>query len=239
MLSRTHGQTASPTTVGKEIANVVARLQRRAPASPRCALLAKMNGAVGNYNAHLAAYPASTGRPSRAAWSSSAWACLQPYTIQIEPHDCMAELFDAVARCQHHPDRLEPRRLGLHLAGLLQAEAEGRRGRLVDDAAQGQPDRLRERRGQLRPGQRAAAHLSQKLPISRWQRDLTDSTVLRNMGVALGYTVLAWTAWPRPGQAGAERGRAGRRPGRRLGGAGRAGPDRDAPPRPARTPTSS
>ena len=99
----------------------------------------------------------STGRPSAAAWSSSAWACVfNAYTIQIEPHDYMAELFDAIARANTHPDRLVARRLGLHLAGLLQAAAEGRRSRLEHDAAQGQPDRLRERRGQLRAGQRAA-----------------------------------------------------------------------------------
>ena len=157
MLSRTHGQTASPTTVGKEIANVVARLVTARARIAAVKLLAKMNGAVGNYNAHLAAYP------------DFDWEAFSRKVVEEQPGPDVQRLHhpDRAARLhgravrrrharQHHPDRLVARRLGLRLPGLLQATPEGRRGRLVDHAAQGQPDRLRERRGQLRPGQRAA-----------------------------------------------------------------------------------
>ena len=122
MLSRTHGQTASPTTVGKEVANVVARLATARARIAAVPLLAKMNGAVGNYNAHLAAYPGFDWEAfSRRVVEERLGLAFNPYTIQIEPHDYMAELFDAHDARQHHPDRLGARRLGLHLAGLLQA----------------------------------------------------------------------------------------------------------------------
>ena len=118
----------------------------------------KINGAVGNYNAHVAAYPdVDWERLARARRRRRSGLEFNPYTTQIEPHDCIAELFDALARVNTDPDRPRPRRLGLRLARLLPAEGEGGRGRLVDDAAQGQPDRLRELRRQPRPRQRAAA----------------------------------------------------------------------------------
>jgi len=197
MLSRTHGQTASPTTVGKEIANVVARLAQARARIAQVQILAKMNGAVGNYNAHLAAWPDFDWEGfSRQVVEAPAPAGLglafQPYSIQIEPHDYMAELFDAVARsntilidwCRdvwgyvsvgYFKQRLKPGEIGSstmpHKVNPIDFEnAEGNLG--LSNAL-------------LR-------HLSEKLPISRWQRDLSDSTVLRNMGVALGYAVLAW-----------------------------------------------
>jgi hypothetical protein len=198
-------------------------------------LLAKMNGAVGNYNAHLAAYPDFDWEAFAAkVVEQRLGLAFNPYTIQIEPHDYMAELFDAVARANTILIDWSRDVWGYISLGYFKQRVKAGEVGSVDDAAQGQPDRLRERRGQLRPGQRAARHLSQKLPISRWQRDLTDSTVLRNMGVALGYACWAGQPGARPGQARGERGRAGRRPRRRLGGAGRAGADGDAPPRPAR-----
>ena len=125
--------------------------------SRRVEILAKMNGAVGNFNAHLAAYPELDWEAFARGVVESLGLAFNPYTIQIEPHDYMAELLRRGGARQHDPARPRPGRLGLHLAGFLQAEAQGRRDRLVDDAAQGQPDRLRELRGQPRPGQRAAA----------------------------------------------------------------------------------
>ena len=148
MLSRTHGQPASPTTLGKEMANVVYRLERQIAQAAGVPLLGKINGAVGNYNAHLSAYP-------QIDWEANAREFIEqdlglswnPYTTQIEPHDYIAELFDAIAR--FNTILID---FGLHLAGLLQAEDRGRRNRLVHHAAQGQPDRLRELRRQ--PGHR-------------------------------------------------------------------------------------
>jgi adenylosuccinate lyase len=192
MLSRTHGQTASPTTVGKEVANVLARLLRAREAIARVPMLAKMNGAVGNYNAHLAAWPDFDWEAfARQVVEQRLGLVFNPYTIQIEPHDALAELFDAITRCNtvlidwcrdlwgyvslgYFKQRLKAGEIGSstmpHKVNPIDFEnAEGNYG--LANAL--------------------LAHLSQKLPISRWQRDLTDSTVLRNMGVALGYTVLA------------------------------------------------
>lgn len=156
MLSRTHGQPASPTTLGKELANVVYRLERQIKQVAGIELLGKINGAVGNYNAHLSAYP-------EVDWEANARQFIEgdlgltfnPYTTQIEPHDYIAEAVRCDRPLQHHPHRLRPRRLGLHLPRLFQAEDRGRRDRLLDHAAQGQPDRLRELRGQPRHRQRA------------------------------------------------------------------------------------
>ena len=160
MLSRTHGQTGQP-----DHGRQGNRQRRGAPAnarstaSPTVELLGKMNGAVGNYNAHLSAYPEFDWEAfSRKVVEQRLGLTFNPYTIQIEPHDYMAELFDAVARANTILIDLDARRLGLRQPRLLQADDQGRRDRLVDDAAQGQPDRLRERRRQPRPGQRAAAH---------------------------------------------------------------------------------
>jgi adenylosuccinate lyase len=191
MLSRTHGQTASPTTVGKEVANVVARLATARERIAGVKLLAKMNGAVGNYNAHLAAWPDFDWEGfARRVVEERLGLAFNAYTIQIEPHDAMAELFDAVTRtntilvdwCRdvwgyvslgYFRQKLKPGEVGSstmpHKVNPIDFEnAEGNFG--LANAL--------------------LAHLSQKLPISRWQRDLTDSTVLRNMGVALGYAAL-------------------------------------------------
>ncbi len=162
MLSRTHGQPASPTTLGKEIANVAARLARAIERIASVQLLGKMNGAVGNYNAHLSAYPDFDWEAfSRDVVEKRLKLAFNPYTIQIEPHDYMAELFDAVARANTILLDLDRDVWGYISARLLQAEDEGGRDRLVDDAAQGQSDRLRKLRRQPRPRQRdCCAHLA-------------------------------------------------------------------------------
>jgi adenylosuccinate lyase len=193
MLSRTHGQTASPTTVGKEVANVVARLHAARERVAGVKLLAKMNGAVGNYNAHLAAYPEHDWETfSRQVVEGRLGLTFNPYTIQIEPHDYMAELFDALTRvdtllidwCRdvwgyvslgYFKQRLKDGEVGSstmpHKVNPIDFEnAEGNFGLATA----------------------LFTHLSQKLPVSRWQRDLTDSTVLRNMGVAIGYAALGY-----------------------------------------------
>jgi len=192
MLARTHGQPASPTTVGKEIANVVARLVTARARIADVKLMAKMNGAVGNYNAHLAAWPDFDWEAfSRRVVEQQLGLAFNRFTIQIEPHDYMAELFDAITRCNtilvdwcrdvwgyvslgYFKQRVKPGEVGSstmpHKVNPIDFEnAEGNYG--LANAL--------------------LAHLAQKLPVSRWQRDLTDSTVLRNMGVALGYAVLA------------------------------------------------
>lgn len=191
MLSRTHGQTASPTTVGKEVANVVARLERARERIAAVALLAKMNGAVGNYNAHLAAYPEVDWEAfSRQVVEQRLGLAFNPYTIQIEPHDYMAELFDAVARCSTILIDWSRDVWGyISLGYFKQKLKEGEVGSSTMPHKVNPID-FENAEGNFGLGNALLAHLSQKLPISRWQRDLTDSTVLRNMGVALGYAVL-------------------------------------------------
>jgi adenylosuccinate lyase len=191
MLSRTHGQTASPTTVGKEIANVVARLDRARERIAAVALLAKMNGAVGNYNAHLAAYPETDWQAfSRKVVEQRLGLAFNPYTIQIEPHDYMAELFDAVTRCNTILVDWSRDVWGyISLGFFKQKLKEGEVGSSTMPHKVNPID-FENAEGNFGLANALLAHLSQKLPISRWQRDLTDSTVLRNMGVALGYAVL-------------------------------------------------
>jgi adenylosuccinate lyase len=191
MLSRTHGQTASPTTVGKEIANVVARLDRARERIAGVALLAKMNGAVGNYNAHLAAYPETDWQAfSRKVVEQRLGLSFNPYTIQIEPHDYMAELFDAVTRCNTILIDWSRDVWGyISLGFFKQKLKEGEVGSSTMPHKVNPID-FENAEGNFGLANALLAHLSQKLPISRWQRDLTDSTVLRNMGVALGYAVL-------------------------------------------------
>ena len=191
MLSRTHGQTASPTTVGKEVANVVARLQRARDAIAEVALLAKMNGAVGNYNAHLAAYPDTDWEAfSRTVVEQRLGLSFNPYTIQIEPHDYMAALFDAVTRCDTILIDFARDVWGyISLGYFKQRLKEGEVGSSTMPHKVNPID-FENAEGNFGLANALLAHLSQKLPISRWQRDLTDSTVLRNMGVALGYAVL-------------------------------------------------
>ena len=205
MLSRTHGQTASPTTVGKEIANVVVRLQTACDRIAAVRILAKMNGAVGNYNAHLSAWPdfdwegfarkvvetpeanADTGiRP----WGLGLQ--FQPFSIQIEPHDYMAELFDAVARA--NTILIDWSRDVWGYVSLGYFKQKLREGEVGSSTMPHKvnPIDFENAEGNLGLANALLRHLSEKLPISRWQRDLTDSTVLRNMGVALGYAVLAY-----------------------------------------------
>src|SRR5574337_263191 len=191
MLSRTHGQTASPTTVGKELANVVARLERAREGIAAVPLRSKMNGAVGNYNAHLVAYPDFDWPAfARTVVEERLGLAFNPYTIQIEPHDAMAELFDAVARADTIAIDLARDLWGyISLGYFTQKLNEGEVGSSTMPHKVNPID-FENAEGNFGLANALLAHMSQKLPISRWQRDLTDSTVLRNMGVALGYAVL-------------------------------------------------
>jgi len=198
MLSRTHGQTASPTTVGKEIANVVARLQHARERIAAVKLLAKMNGAVGNYNAHLSAYPDTDWEAfSRNVIEQQLGLTFNPYTIQIEPHDYMAELFDAITRANTILIDWSRDVWGyISLGYFKQKTKEGEIGSSTMPHKVNPID-FENAEGNLGLANAVLTHLSQKLPISRWQRDLTDSTVLRNMGVAIGYAVLAYDSLTR------------------------------------------
>ena len=197
MLSRTHGQTASPTTVGKEIANVVVRLQTARERIAAIKLLAKMNGAVGNYNAHVAAWPdfdweALSRQVIETPEPLGLGLTFQPYSIQIEPHDYMAEFFDAVARTNTILIDLARDVWGyVSLGYFKQKRRDGEVGSSTMPHKVNPID-FENAEGNLGLANALLRHLSEKLPISRWQRDLTDSTVLRNMGVALGHTVLAY-----------------------------------------------
>ena len=197
MLSRTHGQTASPTTVGKEIANVAVRLQRARSRIAQVAIMAKMNGAVGNYNAHLSAWPdvdweAFAKRVVSAPVPEGLGLAFQDFSIQIEPHDYMAELFDAMARTNTIFIDLARDVWGyISLGYFKQRLKDGEIGSSTMPHKVNPID-FENAEGNLGLANALLRHLSEKLPISRWQRDLTDSTVLRNMGVAFGYTALAY-----------------------------------------------
>ena len=197
MLSRTHGQTASPTTVGKEIANVVVRLQAACEKIANVHILGKMNGAVGNYNAHLSAWPdfdweAFAKRVVESPEPLGLGLVFQPYSIQIEPHDYMAELFDAVARA--NTILIDWSRDVWGYVSLGYFKQKLRDGEVGSSTMPHKvnPIDFENAEGNLGLSNAMLRHLSEKLPISRWQRDLTDSTVLRNIGVALGYAVLAY-----------------------------------------------
>jgi adenylosuccinate lyase len=199
MLSRTHGQTASPTTVGKEIANVVVRLAAAREKIAAVKLMAKMNGAVGNYNAHLAAWPefdweSFSRKVVEVAEPLGLGLTFQPYSIQIEPHDYMAELFDAIARTNTILIDWSRDIWGYISVGYFKQKL--REGEIGSSTMPHKvnPIDFENAEGNLGLANALLRHLSEKLPISRWQRDLTDSTVLRNMGVALGYTALAYSA---------------------------------------------
>lgn len=193
MLSRTHGQTASPTTVGKEVANVVVRLKTARERIAGVKLLAKMNGAVGNYNAHLSAYPDLDWEAfARRVIEQQLGLAFNPYTIQIEPHDYMAELFDAVTRVNTILIDWSRDVWGyISLGYFKQKTREGEVGSSTMPHKVNPID-FENAEGNFGLASALLTHLSQKLPISRWQRDLTDSTVLRNMGVALGYALLGY-----------------------------------------------
>ena len=198
MLSRTHGQTASPTTVGKEIANVVARLAIARERIADVKLLAKMNGAVGNYNAHLSAYPEKDWEAfSQSVIENQLGLTFNPYTIQIEPHDYMAELFDAVTRTNTILIDFSRDVWGYISLGYFKQKTKAGEIGSSTMPHKVNPIDFENAEGNLGLANAVLTHLSQKLPISRWQRDLTDSTVLRNMGVALGYALLAYDSLAR------------------------------------------
>jgi len=192
MLSRTHGQTASPTTMGKEIANVVARLRRQLTQLQRVEFLGKINGAVGNYNAHLCAYPEVDWQANAEAFVTSLGLDWNPYTTQIEPHDYMAELFDALARFNTVLIDFDRDAWGyISLGYFKQRTVDGEVGSSTMPHKVNPID-FENSEGNLGLANAVLGHLSAKLPVSRWQRDLTDSTVLRNMGVGAGYSLIAY-----------------------------------------------
>ena len=193
MLSRTHGQPASPTTLGKEIANVVARLKRAEKRIADVEILGKMNGAVGNYNAHLSAYPDFDWESfSKKVIEQRLGLTFNPYTIQIEPHDYMAELFDAVARANTILLDLNRDIWGYISLGYFKQKTKAGEIGSSTMPHKVNPIDFENSEGNLGLANAVLKHLSEKLPVSRWQRDLTDSTVLRNIGVAFGYAVLAY-----------------------------------------------
>jgi adenylosuccinate lyase len=193
MLSRTHGQPASPTTLGKEIANVVARLKRAEQRVASVDILGKMNGAVGNYNAHLSAYPGFDWETfSKNVIEQRLGLTFNPYTIQIEPHDYMAELFDAVARANTILLDLNRDIWGYVSLGYFKQRTKAGEIGSSTMPHKVNPIDFENSEGNLGLANAVLKHLSEKLPVSRWQRDLTDSTVLRNIGVAFGYTLLAY-----------------------------------------------
>ncbi len=199
MLSRTHGQTASPTTVGKEIANVVMRIQTASERIAAVKMLGKMNGAVGNYNAHLSAWPdfdweAFSRKVIESHEPDGLGLTFQPYSIQIEPHDYMAELFDAVARTNTILIDFSRDVWGYVSLGYFKQKLKAGEIGSSTMPHKVNPIDFENAEGNLGMANAMLRHLSEKLPISRWQRDLTDSTVLRNIGVALGYAVLAYSS---------------------------------------------
>jgi adenylosuccinate lyase len=191
MLSRTHGQPASPTTLGKEMANIAARLQRARAALAAVRLTAKFNGAVGNYNAHAIAYPEIDWEAFNRRFIESLGLEFNPYTIQIEPHDTMAELFDAMARTNTILiDAARDLWLYISYGYFRQKLKEGEVGSSTMPHKVNPID-FENAEGNLGIANALLRHFADKLPVSRMQRDLTDSTVLRNMGVAFGHTLLA------------------------------------------------
>ena len=192
MMARTHGQPATPTTLGKEIANVVHRLARARRNLAGVSLLGKINGAVGNYNAHLAAYPAYDWEGFARRFVEAFGLEFNPYTIQIEPHDAMAELFDAFARANTILIDLDRDLWGYISLGIFRQKLKAGEIGSSTMPHKVNPIDFENSEGNLGLANALLRHLAEKLPISRWQRDLTDSTVLRNMGVALGYTLLGW-----------------------------------------------
>ena len=193
MLSRTHGQPASPTTLGKEMANVAMRLQRAIANIEKVPLLGKMNGAVGNYNAHLSAYPdVDWEKFSKEVVEKRLGLEFNPYTIQIEPHDYMAELFDAVARANTILLDMNRDIWGYISVGYFKQKTKAGEIGSSTMPHKVNPIDFENSEGNLGIANALLKHLSEKLPVSRWQRDLTDSTVLRNLGTALGHSLLAY-----------------------------------------------
>lgn len=192
MMSRTHGQPATPSTMGKEVANVAYRLQRARARIAQVELLGKINGAVGNYNAHLAAYPGYDWEGFAKKFVESLGLTFNPYTIQIEPHDALAELFDAFARANSILIDLDRDVWGYISLGFFKQKVKAGEVGSSTMPHKVNPIDFENSEGNLGLANAVLKHLAEKLPISRWQRDLTDSTVLRNMGVGLGYTLLGY-----------------------------------------------
>jgi adenylosuccinate lyase len=194
MLARTHGQTASPTTVGKEMANVAYRLQRQLASITAVPLLGKINGAVGNYNAHISAYPDLDWPAISQAFIEGLGLEFNPYTTQIEPHDYMAELFDGLARSNTILIDFARDIWGYISLGYFKQKTIAGEVGSSTMPHKVNPIDFENAEGNLGIANALYGHLSAKLPVSRWQRDLTDSTVLRNMGVGLGYSMIAYAS---------------------------------------------
>ncbi len=192
MLSRTHGQTASPTTMGKELANVLYRLQRQQKQLQSNDILGKINGAVGNFNAHLSAYPHFDWESFAKQFVESLGLTYNPMTIQIEPHDYMAELYDTLARINTILIDLNRDIWGYISVGYFKQKVKAGEIGSSTMPHKVNPIDFENSEGNLGLANAVLRHMAEKLPISRWQRDLTDSTVLRNMGVAFGYTLLGY-----------------------------------------------
>ena len=194
MLARTHGQVASPTTMGKEIANVVARLARQRAQLAEVPILGKINGAVGNYNAHLSAYPDIDWLAASKRFVTSLGLTVNPYTTQIEPHDYLAEIFHALMRCNTVVLDLDRDLWSYISIGYFKQR------QIADETGSStmphkvNPIDFENSEGNLGIANAMLDHMASKLPVSRWQRDLTDSTVLRNMGTGIAYSLIAYQA---------------------------------------------
>ncbi|HEY5636587.1 MAG TPA: adenylosuccinate lyase [Burkholderiales bacterium] len=194
MLSRTHGQPASPTTLGKELANVVHRLRQARERIAAVTLFGKMNGAVGNYNAHVAAYPGVDWEKLCRRFVTGLGLAFNPYTTQIEPHDCFAELFDACARANTVILDLDRDLWGYISVGYFRQKLKAGEVGSSTMPHKVNPIDFENSEGNVGVANALLRHLAAKLPVSRWQRDLSDSTALRNVGAALGHTLLAQNA---------------------------------------------
>jgi len=192
MLSRTHGQTASPSTMGKEMANVAARLQRQLKQIKKMELLGKINGAVGNYNAHYSAYPEIDWQANAQTFVESLGLTWNPYTTQIEPHDYIAELFDAIARFNTILLDFDRDIWGYISLGFFKQKTIAGEIGSSTMPHKVNPIDFENSEGNLGIANALLQHLASKLPISRWQRDLTDSSVLRNLGVGLAHSLIAY-----------------------------------------------
>jgi adenylosuccinate lyase len=197
MLARTHGQPATPTTLGKELANVVARLRRARARLAAVRLTGKANGAVGNYNAHLAAYPQVDWEAFARRFVESLGLEFNPYTTQIEPHDALAEAFDAVARLNTILVDLDRDVWGYVSLGYFRQKLVAGEVGSSTMPHKVNPIDFENSEGNLGVANALLRHLADKLPVSRWQRDLTDSTVLRNVGAAFGHSLLGYVACAR------------------------------------------
>ncbi len=194
MLCRTHGQTASPSTMGKEFANVVARLRRQLEQIQKVEILGKINGAVGNYNAHFSAYPTIDWVSNAQEFIESLGLSFNPYTTQIEPHDYIAELFDAIARFNTILIDLDRDIWAYISLGFFKQKTIAGEVGSSTMPHKVNPIDFENSEGNLGLANAILGHLAEKLPISRWQRDLTDSTVLRNLGVGLAHSLIAYQA---------------------------------------------